>query len=210
MQLAYVTASRLSKSASIILGVLSVWLFFYTIRIEVAAIAPFSSHFIFFISGILFRKYFWDKIDPKPSILAILILFVILVASGWYIFANVIEPVRLASSEHPFYFLYLAIIGIPICNSLAQYLAAKNIFGFLKVLGLFSMQIFLAHMLAGVGFRVILMNIFHIQNWIIHIVLGVLFALVAPVLLQRLSKKYNFSYLFEFPPKMAEPLLHTD
>lgn len=206
MQLTYIIARRLSKSAAIILGIIAVWLFLFPIQIDIAAIAPFSTHFIFFISGILFRTYLWDKIVFKPSIWASIVLFVILAGSGWYIFETLIEPVRLASSNHPFTFLYLSIIGILLCISLAQYLAEKNIFVFLKILGLFSMQIYLAHMLAGVGFRVILLNIFHIQNWMIHIVLGVLFALVAPILLQLLSKSFNFSYLFELPQKTTEPL----
>lgn len=206
MQLVYIIVSRSSKYAPVILGLISVGLFFYPIRIDIAAIAPFSSHLIFFISGILFRKYLLEKIFFKPSMWTFIILFLILVGSGLFIFETLVQPTRLASSNHPFYFLYLAIVGIIFCINLAQYLAEKNILPFLKTLGLYSMQIYLAHMLAGVGARVVLTNIFHLQNWVLHIVLGVSFALIAPVILQLLSKSFNFSYLFELPKKSTETL----
>ena len=206
MQLIYVIVSRASRLASLILGILGVWLFFNPIRIEIAAIFPFSTHLIFFIGGVLFRKYLWEKSIFKPSIGTIIVLFATLVGSGLFIFENLIEPTRLASSNHPFYFLYLAIVGILFCINLAQYLAEKNIFTVLKTLGLYSMQIYLAHMLAGVGARVFLIKVFNLQSWELHIVLGVLFALAGPVYLQKLAKSFNFSYLFEFPKKSTEPL----
>jgi fucose 4-O-acetylase-like acetyltransferase len=206
MQLVYVIVRGLTRFALLILGILAVGLFLYPIRIDIAAISPFSTHLIFFISGILFRKYLWEKISFKPSIWTIIILFLILVGSGLFIFETRLQPTRLASSDQPFYFLYLAIVGILFSINLAQYLAEKNIFPFLKTLGLYSMQIYLAHMLAGVGARVALIKIFNLQNWVLHIVLGVSFALIAPVILQLLSKSFNFSYLFELPKKSTETL----
>jgi len=52
-------------------------------------------------------------------------------------------------------------------------------------------------MLVGVGARIILIYLFHIQNWIIHIILGVLAALIIPVILQKVSTRINFPYIFE-------------
>jgi fucose 4-O-acetylase-like acetyltransferase len=206
MNLTYVIFSKLGKFALTFLTLVSVWLFFYPIRIEAAALASFSAHFIFFISGILVRKYLWGRDILKPSLWIVTILLITLLGSGWFIFENMIEPTRLASSAHPFYFLYLAVVGILFCINLAQYLAEKNLAPFLKMLGLYSLQIYLAHMLAGVGIRVILQKVFHLQSWELHMLLGVLFALIAPIFLQRLSKSFNLSYVFEFPKKSTEPL----
>ena len=203
MQLIYALISRTSKFGSEILFGIGVGLFFFPIRIDIAAIAPFSTHFIFFMGGIIFRKYLWDMSYLKPSPWVILILFTTLLGSGGLIFEYLLPPTRLASGNHPFYFLFLAIIGIILCINLAQYLAERNIFLFLKTLGLYSMQIYLAHMLAGVGIRVVLLKIFGLQSWLIHIVIGVLFALIAPVFLQKLSYRFNFPYLFEIPKKSS-------
>lgn len=201
MQLIFVLVNRLGEFAPEILVIIGAGLFFFPIQIEVAALTPFSAHFIFFISGILFRKYLWDKGIIKPSIWIIFISFIVLMSSGIYIFTNAVKPTRLASSNHPLYFMYLAIVGIYFCMSLSQYLAGKNIFPFLRTLGLYSIQIYLAHMLAGVGLRVILVELFNLQNWELNIVLGVSFALIAPIYLQIITKKLNFPYLFEYPKK---------
>lgn len=206
MQLVYLFVNKVGKFDLVILSIIGVWLFFYPVRIDALALAPFSSHFIFFVAGVLVRRYFWDKLILVKSFWPVILLFLALLGSGWFIFRTLIEPTRLASSSHPFYFLYLAVIGIAFCIGLAEYLAEKNLFPLIKTLGLYSIQIYLAHMLAGVGIRVILLNVFHIQNWVTHMVIGVLFALSAPIALQILSKSFNFSYLFEFPQKSIEQL----
>ncbi len=201
MQLIFVMANRLNKFGTLILSLLSVWLFIYPIQIQVAAITPFSTHFIFFISGVLFRKYFWNKSTLKSSIWTVLILLITLVSSGWFIFERLIKPTRLASGNHPFYFMYLAIVGILFCINLSQYFAEKNLFSFLKTLGLYSLQIYLVHMLVGVGTRVILLEVFNLNSWVTHIIVGTLIALTIPILLQKIAKLLNFPYLFEFPKK---------
>ncbi len=201
MQLFYAVAIRLSRLGPVILGFISIGLFFFPVRTEIAALSPFSTHLIFFISGALFRKYFLDESSLKPSLVSILILLATLMGSGLFIFENLVDPVRLASSDHPFFFLYLAIIGILLCVKLAQYLAQKNVFPFLRILGLYSMQIYLAHMLAGVGARIVLTDIFHLQNWALNIVLSVLFALIAPIILQIISKNVKFFLFVRVPQK---------
>lgn len=207
MQLIFVLANRVNRFGTLILSILSVWLFIYPIRIQVAAIVPFSTHFIFFIGGVLFRKYFWNKIVLKPSLWLTLVLLVTLVSTGWFIFDRLIKPERLANGNHPFYFMYLAIVGILFCITLSQYLAEKNLLPLFKTFGLYSLQIYLVHMLAGVGTRVILLEVFHLHNWVTHIIVGTLIALTTPILLQKIAKLLNFPYLFELPKKSSKALL---
>jgi peptidoglycan/LPS O-acetylase OafA/YrhL len=126
------------------------------------------------------------------------LLFFILIGSGYIIFEFQIKPIRLSGSSHPFYFLYLAFLGITACTSLSQYLAQKNIAPYLQWLGVYSLQIYLVHMLAGVGIRMVLLYVFGIQNWVFHIAMGVAFALTAPIILQKISDRFKFPYLFEF------------
>jgi len=109
--------------------------------------------------------------------------------------------VRFPDSSHPFYSLFLPVLGIIAFTSLSMYLAKRNILPPLKTLGVYSLQIYLVHMLAGVGTRMVLLYGFHVQNWVVHIVTGVLIALLAPIALQTISVKVNFPYLFEFGRK---------
>ena len=205
MHLIFVIANKVSKFATLSIFIIAGFIFFFPIQIEIAAINAFSAHFIFFVGGVLYREYLWEKEILKPGVWKSIVLFALLIGSGWFIFERLIKPTRLANGNQPEYFLFLAVIGILFCINLAKYLAQKNIFPFLKTLGLHSMQIYLAHMLVGVGIRVVLINVFHLESWILHIVLGVLFALIAPIYLKTISNRLSFPYIFEIPKKSTEP-----
>ena len=132
-----------------------------------------------------------------------IILVSALIGSGYFIFEKMIEPMRLSGGYQPYYFIFLAGLGIIACLFLSQYLARKGIAKFLQVLGTYSLQIYLVHMLAGVGIRMVLLLVFGIQNWIVHMLVGVTFALVTPILLQKISDRLNFPYLFEWKKRTA-------
>ncbi|HLO16016.1 MAG TPA: acyltransferase [Anaerolineales bacterium] len=197
MHVTYTALAAFGKFSVPITLVIAFGLFFYPIPTGLFALLGFSGHFIFFVAGIYLKKYLVDqKINTIPPGVT-LILFVVLIAAGYYLFTEVIEPIRLIGSPYPLYFLILSILGISACIGLAGYFSRRKIFEFLSMLGIYSLQIFLAHMLVGVGTRVILLVLFNIQNWIIHIILGVLAALIFPVILQKVATRIKFPYIFE-------------
>ncbi len=198
MHIAHAIFSKFGRYSTGLLFIFSAILFFNPLHIGTAGLFGFSTHFIFFVSGIVLRKILMDVEKYDLPLWAILSLFIILISSGWFIFEYQIKPERLAGSPHSFYFLYLAVLGITACISLSQYLAKRDAIQYLKILGIYSLQIYLVHMLAGVGIRIILLNIFGVQNWVVHIILGVGFALTAPIVLQKISDWARFPYLFEF------------
>jgi fucose 4-O-acetylase-like acetyltransferase len=199
MHLVYALLNRFGKVTMPTMFLLSFGLFFFPIQADYAALTGFSTQFLFFVTGIFLGKYLLDRDLPVLPLWAILLLFAFLTGAGYYTFEYLLPPTRLTNGSHPVYFLFFSILGIMACLSLASYLSRKNILQPFKTLGNYSMQIYLAHMLAGVGARVILVYVFHLQNWILHIVLGVTVALTAPILLQRISDKLNFPYLFGNP-----------
>ena len=71
-----------------------------------------------------------------------------------------------------------------------------SVLSFLKILGRYSMPIYLAHMLVGVGVRIILQAVFHVVNPALHMVIGVLAALVVPVCMSVIAMKIPIPYLF--------------
>ena len=197
MHITYAIFARLGKYSNLLMFVAAVSLFFYPLPIGVMALPGFCKHFIFFAGGVLFRNQFMQAEKYEFPLWVGVLLLVALIGSGYFIFENLISPVRLTDSSHSFYFLYLSILGIFACSVLSQYLARRNLLQFLQALGKYSLQIYLIHMLAGVGLRMILLRVFGVQNWIIHIVSGVVFALVVPIVLQKISNRLNFPYLFE-------------
>jgi len=197
MHIMYAVFNYLGRYSALLIFITAVILFFYPLPIGIMALGGFSNHVIFFSSGIFFGRYFIEAEKYEIPLWGIILLLAILIGSGYLVFEKLIEPMRLAGRSYRFYFLYLAILGIIACSATAQYLARRNISKFLQVLGTYSLQIYLVHMLAGVGIRMILLLVFGIQNWIAHIIIGMIFALIAPIFLQKISGRWNFPYLFE-------------
>lgn len=206
MHILYTILNIFGKYTHLLLFIISIYLYFYPIQIGFMSIANVSMFFIFFASGILFKTFFMniEKINQTPWLgLALVIMLFI---STLYAFTNLIEPTRLADRSHIYYFLAFSILGIFAFSALSQYLAHKNIFSFFQILGRYSLQIYLVHMLAGVGIRMVLLRGFGIENWMIHIISGVAFALIIPIVMQIMSDRFNFPYLFQIPRKNTKTL----
>lgn len=197
MHIIYTALNIFGKYTHFILVIISVYLYFSPIQIGFMSIANFCMFFIFFTSGILFKTFFMnmEKINQTPwlGVTLVITLFI----STLYAFTNLIEPTRLADRSHIFYFLTFSILGIFAFSTLSQYLAYKNIFSFFQILGRYSLQIYLVHMLAGVGIRMVLLYGLGVENWIIHIISGVTFAVIIPIMLQIVSDQFNLPYLFQ-------------
>lgn len=201
MHITYVIFSRFGKYALALMFGASIILFFYPLSINLFGFFGFRTHFIFFASGILLSSQTMKTENYALPLWAVTLLLAALVGSGYFIFTNLIPPVRLVDSSNSFYFLYLSIIGIIACSALSQYFARNNSAHFLQTLGTYSLQIYLVHMLAGAGIRMVLLHVLSIQNWVTHLIIGVSFALIAPIILQKLSDRLNFPYLFELRKK---------
>jgi len=210
MHITFAVTSKFGKYSTGFIFILAAILYFYPLYIGFAGLYGFSTYFIFFVLGIVLRRTIIDTEKYQPPLWFTLLLFFILIGSGYVIFEFQIKPIRLGGGTHPFYFLYLASLGTAACIGLSQYLAKRNAARFLQSLGMYSLQIFLVHMLAGVGMRVVLLQLLGIQNWVIHILFGVGFALIAPILLQKISDRLNFPYLFELRKRVTLSVeIHT-
>jgi fucose 4-O-acetylase-like acetyltransferase len=189
----------LAKPIMLIMGII---LFFNPLLTHIGALYEFSIYFVYFVFGILLNRYFFmmERLEIHP--LFILILLIVLVTCGVLIYSNF-------TREDPYlklYEIYLSIVGILLCISLAQYLARKTTLSFIRTFGLYSLPIYLVHMIAGAGTRLVLSHYLHIQNWVFLLFMSVLIALVSPILLQRLSEKVGFPYFFELPRRQKPRL----
>ena len=199
MYVVFAMFSLLGKYFHALLFATAAILFIWPINSEVMAMHGFSTGFLFFVIGVLAEEFSGDSstfIQKNIPPFITLVLLFLFAGSGWYIFERVIVPTRLTDGSHPFIFLYLAGLGISMCIGLAQYLATKKRHRWLRIIGRYSLQIYLVHMLAGVGARVILLNILKVSNPFIHVIVGVGAGLTVPILLYQITLKMNFPYLF--------------
>ena len=104
--------------------------------------------------------------------------------------------------------LPLALSGIGLVCSVASLMAknASNGIKWIAVLGACSMPIFLMHILAGSGVRIILSKFLHIENAPIHLIIGTSIGILLPLGVYQLSQQAsmrNLAYLFSPPPFLS-------
>lgn len=95
--------------------------------------------------------------------------------------------------------LMLAVVSILFIAAVAMCLSRWR-FELLLQLGGASMGIYLMHVLAGSGVRIILAHLFGVQNAALHLVLGTLLGLALPMLALRLIARYRLQWLLQPPP----------
>ncbi|MFQ3616997.1 MAG: acyltransferase family protein [Cyanobacteriota bacterium] len=92
----------------------------------------------------------------------------------------------------------LAVLGIVASLSLAAYLQPLQQYSFLQAWGLCSLEIFVAHTIFTAAARILLQQGLHLDQPIIHVIVGTAAGLGASLLLCRLSVQLRIPYLFRF------------
>ncbi len=157
-----------------------------------------SENFVFFIFGIVFSIYNKKTFFSSPaSLLLLAVLFVI----GQYLFHHTFH---IKYFERGLASLLLAIVSILFIVALSSW-AALRPNRLLAMIGASSMAIYLMHILAGSGIRVILKTFLGIDSYIVHLVLGCFFGLVLPLLAVFILNKLKIPYVFSAP--VSEKLL---
>ncbi len=156
-----------------------------------------SLHFIclnllFFCFGSVFMKYHAIKYFANFKML--LILCFLFVMGHWlYQF-----HFSLSVSNHSVWLILLVFTSILFIVSLSKMLSTKNIKS-LEILGASSMAIYLMHILAGSSIRVFLQKVLHIDVLLVHLVLGIIVAILLPLLAVVVIEKYKIPYVFSAP-----------
>jgi len=197
----YAICRQAGRFAIPFMALVAMVLFAFPIRTDITALHDVCIELPFFVLGAGLGRYGMANAYPRHMPVVIpMVLSVIFVTAGLYVFTKLIAPARLTEDygSHPFYLLSLALLGTTCCIGWSQYLAQTYRCGVLRLLGTYSLQIFLAHMLVGVAVRTLLLQMFHLHNPVLHIFLGLLAALIAPILLFKLSLRLQVPYLFDW------------
>jgi fucose 4-O-acetylase-like acetyltransferase len=95
-----------------------------------------------------------------------------------------------------------AVLGILLVCEIALLISQTGERTLLRVLGIASMPIYLVHILAGSGARIVLMH-FHVDNLYLNLCVGVVCGLVFPLALYFVVAKMRLEKYFGFPKARA-------
>lgn len=94
----------------------------------------------------------------------------------------------------------ILVIGV---IALSELLDRYKLMRFVQQWGLFSLEIYLVHVLVLAAVRVVLLKLLDINDWTLHFVIGSLAAIYVPIIIVLICRKIGFRYLFDWPAKPA-------
>jgi fucose 4-O-acetylase-like acetyltransferase len=151
-----------------------------------------SSNLVFLMSGVVFSIYFAKlELGKFYIVFSFLIIFILL----QFVFHIKLE---FNYTDKGFSLLFLSTLSILFIISLSQYLSVYPLTQF-NMLGNLSMQIYILHILAGSGLRVILKPILDNNYYGIYMVVGCLFGIYGPVFAVKIISSLKVPYVFSAP-----------
>ncbi len=156
----------------------------------------FYSYAVFFALGICFneiRTRFEKRIALATAIFGVLFLL------GQYLFHI---SYGLGYEHGGWQTLALATVSVFFVVSVSIWLRHFRS-RWLQILGGASMSIYLMHILAGSGARVVLKNYLHVYDAYTHVVVGLSVGLFVPLLAHLLIKRYGLDFLLSCPQRIS-------
>ncbi|NTX78189.1 acyltransferase [Serratia proteamaculans] len=151
-----------------------------------------TSFMIFFLLGALAIRY--SATIARISMTSSLVAMFAFVLLEW----SFHDYLGLTYTDAGLYSMILAVVAITFIICLSVLLAKADI-TWLKRLGELSMVIYLMHILAASGLRIVLTKFLHVNNWSAHIIAGTLFGLIAPMVAYYLIQRLHLNFLLERP-----------
>ena len=99
-----------------------------------------------------------------------------------------------------------AILGILGTVALGNLMARQNGPEVIRLMGFYSLEIYVSHTLATAGIRIVLQRILKVNDPAIHLVLGTLLGVLFPAALVWFSKKYHCGFMFRLPQPRSQPV----
>ena len=190
--------------------------YFHQHNIDLGFLTDIFSFYIFILLGDLINKVMRSENNIKlfqSWRVSASLLIPFLVAQGYFLVTNLNHPevsgYRYVEYYQPLLFFLIAVVGCAFIISICFLLQRFNRPNWLRVLGKHSLYIYVAHVIAFASVRALMINIFHITNIPILFITGIIFGLLIPVLLYRISEKLNIEWVFALKerelPKRSEP-----
>ncbi|SVU21778.1 acyltransferase [Klebsiella pneumoniae] len=148
---------------------------------------------VFFFLGCLVYKY----TNLLKSLLNLNSFFILTCV---FILVEYLYFIRLGNNYFALnlYTAAIAIVGIFWISNLSIVLSRYDI-SWLSLLGRQSIIIFLVHILASSGVRIILTKFLHIDNWYFNISVGTIAGIILPLVFYHLAMRLKMQFLFVYP-----------
>jgi hypothetical protein len=158
-----------------------------------------AKNWVFFVFGICFSqiKIFISK-NNRIVFPTTLLVFL---WSQWYFHFNLGLLSKNANANG--LALFVALSAIIFIVSLSMALSRLQLKP-LSLVGAYSLEIFLMHVIAGSGFRIILMKVFGVHDASTHLILGTLAGVGIPLTVASILKRANIQFLFT-PVRLLKP-----
>lgn len=148
-----------------------------------------GNYLVFFFLGIVFSNFKLNSyLSDKWSLLITVITFV---SSQWFFHGYL----SLRYSNKGIISLLLALISIFFIVSLSNFLSIYKL-NKLKILGYSSMAIYLMHILAASGVRIVLQKFAGVDSYFIHLIIGSFSGIFIPVIISSIIRKYKIQNIF--------------
>lgn len=151
-----------------------------------------SNNLVFFMLGVFFTKY--NIQYYLSSLVAFFVILMTFVIAQYLFHISLAEIYTYQGVES----LLLACVSIAFVVSLSI-LVSKSSMRFLAVIGASSMAIYLMHILAGSGIRVILSKLFGIDSLAVHLIVGCFAGVLLPLLAIKIIGAIKIPYVFTAP-----------
>ena len=151
-----------------------------------------TQYFVFLVFGIVFSFHSNTKYLSRALPLFVLSCSFVFVQVGFYY--N--YPLDDLSSR--MMSLSIALVSILFVIALSSWASVKPN-KLILYIGSSSMTIYLLHILAGSGIRVIFQHFMGLNSFVVHLVAGVVFGIFAPMIFLVLTRRLNLTFLFYAP-----------
>ena len=99
----------------------------------------------------------------------------------------------------------IALCGITASVALTVLLSRVRGLDFVRVMGVHSLEIYVAHTIASAGLRIAIVKGFSIHNIAAHVTIGTAGGIILPVLLSRFCWRCHAEFLFRLPARAEHP-----
>ena len=157
---------------------------------------------VYFALGALVTRYGWTaRVGRAPSAAMSLVSAL---AYGAVAAAVARPPGDSLPSLHFVSELAIAVCGITASVALAVLLSRMRGADFVRMMGVRSLEIYVAHTIASAGLRITLVKAFSTHNIAAHVIIGTVGGIVLPMLLSRLCQRYHADFLFRLQARTEQ------
>ncbi|MBB2159007.1 acyltransferase family protein [Gluconacetobacter sacchari] len=151
----------------------------------------FLANAVFFSVGILCGRYmsFFEEVCRKY-----IILLLVVAGCSQYIFHFTYHFIY---TRMGFSTLFLAMASILFFIGVSLNLEGK--LNIIKIIGKYSMPIYLIHVITGSGTRIVLHGVFHVDDPYVHVALGTAMGVFCPIALYKYANAHGMGALFTMP-----------